>query len=138
MKAWKKNVNNKTINNCWAKSEVLKIKYNLIIMKKAKKPDWKNEIEYDHVISQIKNEIRDLIKQQRIINVMIIDQFLNSVSEIMKDENDDDLINVIADAYSKKERIYESNEKNVANQKISINEIIQTLHTLQLYEKQQN
>ena len=55
------------------KNEILKIKYDFMIMKKAEKSDWKNEIEYNYVVSQIENEIRDLIKQQRIINVMIID-----------------------------------------------------------------
>ena len=76
-----------------------------------------------------------MIKQQKIINVMIIDQFLNFISKIVKNKNKN-LINVIVDVYNKKKNIYESNEKNAVAFKISTNKIIQTLQLLQLYEKQ--
>lgn len=66
-----------------------------------------------------------------------IDQFLNPISEVVEDE-ENDLINVIADAYSTGEKAYESDEDDVAQPKISINEAIQALRTLQLYEEQQD
>lgn len=53
----------------------------------------------------------------------------------MKDGDDDNLINVIVDVYNKK-KVYKLNEKNVSKRKISLHEIIQTMRTLQLYEKQ--
>lgn len=56
----------------------------------------------------------------------------------MKNQNDDDLINIIVDAYNRRRKNYQSNKKNVVNHKISTIEIIQMLHTLQLYEKPQN
>lgn len=96
------------------------------------------KIKYDHVASQIKNKIRDLVKQQQIIKIIIINQFLNVISKTVKDENKNDLINLIADAYSKEKRAYESNEKNTVDRKILTNEVLQTLHILQLFKEQQN
>ena len=86
----------------------------------------------------MKNQIRDFVKQRKIVNVMIINQFLNSVSKTVKNRDDDDLINVIFRIYSKEKKVYESNEKDVVIKKISTNEIIQILKLLQLYEKQQD
>lgn len=44
---------------------------------------------------------------------MIIDQFLNSISKIVKNHNDNNLINVIANVYSKKTKVYKLNKKNI-------------------------
>lgn len=54
------------------------------------------------------------------------------------ENNNNDLINVIINAYIIEKKIYESNENNILKHKISANEIIQALRILQLYEKQQN
>ena len=78
-----------------------------------------------------------MIKQQKIINVIIIDQFLNFISKIVENKNEN-LINVIVDIYNKEKKIYESNEKNAVAFKISTNKIIQILQLLQLYDEQQN
>ena len=120
IKAWKENVNIRTIQNCWIKSKILNVKYESIIKEKAKNVNWKKnetQIEYDQIVDQVEDQIRDLIKQRKIVNVMIIDQFLNSVSEIVEDRDDDDLINVIFKIYSKEKKIYESNEKKCCNKK---------------------
>ena len=99
IKAWKEDVSNQTINNCWVKFNILNFKYKSMTRLKAENTEWKNDFEYDQIVRQIKDQIRDLIKQQKIISVMIIDQFLNLISEIVKDE-DKNLINVVVDAYS--------------------------------------
>lgn len=53
----------------------------------------------------------------------------------MNDDNSDDLIKVIADTCNKKERAYKSNEKGISGRKVLLKEVIQAVHTLQLYEK---
>lgn len=123
IKAWKEDVNNQTINNCWMKSRILSPKYGFIIRLKAENQKWKHDHEYDQIVCQIKDQIRDLTRQQRINNAIIIDQFLNLISEIVTDD-DDNLINVIVDAYSKEEKAYELNEKDIIERKISTNEAI--------------
>lgn len=116
------------------KFKILNFKYDSITKSKTKNQKWKFDHEYDQIARQIKNQIRDLVKQQQIISVMIIEQFLNLASKMMENDKND-FINVFAKAYSTKNKIYKLNEKNVVDCKISINEIIQALQFLQLYEK---
>lgn len=48
---------------------------------------------------------------------MIIDQFLNLISKIVKNHDDENLINVIADAYNKEEKVYKLDKKISLNVK---------------------
>lgn len=120
------------------KSRVLSPKYGPKTKEEAENIGWKeSDVEYDQIVEEISLQIRDLVDQQRISNAMAIDQFLNPITEVVEN-NDDDLINVITDAYSKEEKAYESDEEDISERKISLNEAIQAVHTLRLYEEQAN
>jgi hypothetical protein len=68
---------------------------------------------------------------------MFKDQFLNPVKEEVEND-DDDLINSIVHAYSKEERAYETDEKDVIQRRITFNKAISALQTLRLFEEQQD
>ena len=141
IEAWKEDVTDLTTNNCWVKSRVLSAKYGPITKLEAEGLGWKEKDEtesiYDQIAKTMSDQIDDLVRCNRIARAMAIDQFLNPITEVVED-NDDDVVNVITDAYSTGERAYESDEDDVLEHKISANEAIQALHTLQLYEEQQN
>lgn len=137
MEAWMEDVSTETINNCWVKSRILSSKYGPITKSEAENQGWKFDHEYDQVARQIEDQIRDLARQQQITSAMAIEQFLNPASEMVEDD-ENDFINVLAEAYSTGDKAYESDEEDVVGRKISTNEAIQALQLLQLYEEQQD
>ena len=82
--------------------------------------------------------IDNLQSSERVRAIMNIDQFLNSSTEqIVNDDNY--LVDFLAKCYeTEKKRVYETNEKIDSMFTIFYIEVMKTLNLLRLYEKQQN
>lgn len=105
----------------WVKSRVLSAKYDPITKSEAEIPGWKEKYEsdliYDQITEFIADQIDDLVRRNSIANAIATSQFLNPISEVVED-NEDDLINLITDAYSTGDKAY--NQMKMILQSISV------------------
>ena len=143
MDAWENDVTMTTVSNCWVKSQVLSGKYGPQTKAEAESSDWKEreviEKKARHAAEIVKmdEQVRDLVRQNRIAQAMSINQFLNPEDKEVYD-TDDIVVDDIVAAYSTEERAYETDEEDVPQRRILAKEAIEALQTLRLYEEQQD
>ena len=142
IEAWEQNVTSTTISNCWVKARVLGPKFGPQSEREAQDSGWKKAKEqdagiYNAAVAQIGDSITLLAHQARIKSAMDIQTFLNPADEVVED-SDHQIFEDITEAYSKGNRLYESDEEDVIVPKIGTKEALEALQTLQLHEEQQD
>ena len=140
--AWEGDVTPTTIYNCWIKAQVLGPKYGPMTKRIARFTDWEEEVAqdtkvYDDILTQIDKQIKVLASKKKIKLAMNVARFLNPIDKDV-DDKEEDMVNVIAAAYSQEERAYETDKENVPVLCVKDSEALQLLERLQLYEEQQD
>ena len=139
---WEGDVTPTTIHNCWIKARVLGPKYGPMTKRIARVTGWEAEVAqdtriYDDVLTQMDKQIKVLASKEKIKSAMNVARFLNPADEDV-DDKEEDIVNVIAAAYSHEERAYETDEENVPVARVKDSEALQLLERLRLYEEQQD
>ena len=140
--AWEGDVTPTTIHNCWIKARVLGPKYGPMTKRIARVTGWEAEVAqdtriYDDVLTQMDKQIKVLASKEKIKSAMNVARFLNPADEDV-DDKEEDIVNVIAAAYSHEERAYKTDEENVPVARVKDSEALQLLECLRLYEEQQD
>ena len=104
--AWREDVTETTIANCWLKSRVLSGQMMPPTKWQAQQMGWQEAVKqdedsYDHVVNLAREAIKELETRHFIKEGQNVVTFLNPPDEIIEDEPDDDaLIEQIAQAYA--------------------------------------
>ena len=121
--AWEQDVSTTTIENCWVKSQVLSARYGPRNQEEANNLGWNDRVQEAEEVERsvqrdVEQGVKELARQHRISQSMAIGQFLNPSEEEVDDESDE-IVEVIAKAYSIGDRTHETDEEDVVMPRVS-------------------
>jgi hypothetical protein len=143
IEAWREDVTETTIVNCWLKSRVLKGQMMPPTKWQAQQMGWqeavkRDEDSYDHVVNLARQAIKELEKRQFIKEGQNVAIFLDPQDEIIEDDPEDDgFIEQITQAYARVPDIDPDGPEVPLPEFISIPQALGAVDTLRTFAEQQ-
>jgi DDE superfamily endonuclease len=143
VEAWREDITDTTITNCWLKSRVLKGQMMPPTKWKAQQMGWteavqEDETSYNNAVDLARAAIKELENRQFIKEGQHVATFLNPPDEIVDDDPDDDqFIDQLVYGYTRGPDIDPDTKEAPIPTDISIPQALSAVTTLRAYAEQQ-